>query len=311
VQLVDQRTHTLFWSDRFGGQLADVFEALDALALRISTAIRFEIYAREAQNSSARPGEEQSDEELISQAGHILLGSKPAEWARSRQLIDNVLQRQPDNFMALAIRGVQAFLEVICGYREITADEGDTGLRLVRRAIEVNERSDFAHCVLGYIRLYYQRDIEAARREAMRSLELNPNYLMSMDLLGAALIFAGKPEAGVARCAKAAEFGLRLPTYTWFMEDIALGHFAQTDYDNAIKCAEQADHRQSGVPRCLLILTTASWHAARPDLARETAARLLRAYPDFRMSDVRRWPFRDPEPWRRFIDGLVEAGLPA
>ena len=57
-------------------------------------------------------------------------------------------------------------------------------------------------------------------------------------------------------------------------------------------------------------LITASWHAGQPEMARKDAERLLHAFPDFRMSDLRRWPFQDPEHWDRFVRGLTEAGLP-
>jgi adenylate cyclase len=311
VQLLDTSSHTQFWSERFDGELADVFELLDALALRISTAVRYEIYEREARKADVRPADQQSNEELTGLAGHILLGSKPAEWKRSRELIERVLQRQPDHFMALAIKAVQAFREVICGYREIAATDGEEGLRLVRRALELNDRSDFAHCVLGYIRLYYHRDIDGGQRAARRSLELNPNYILSMGLLGATMIFSGQVEAGLAECARGAQAGMRLPNYNWFMEDIALAHFVRRDYAASIAAAETADNRQSDVPRCLLILASAAWHAGKPDLARTTAARLMRVCPEFRLVELRRWPFRHPEPWDRLTLGLVEAGLAA
>jgi adenylate cyclase len=310
VQLSDQRDHKQIWSDRFDGDLSDIFQASDDLGARISTALRYEIYEGETQRAKARPIEEQSDEELIGLAGHILLGSNRADWDRSREIIDRVIERNPDNFMALAIRAGNATVEVTCGYKECSRKDAETGLRLIRRALELRERSDFAHYILGTILLYYERSIDGAIREMERSLELNPTYILAMDTLGAAKIFAGDIDAGIALCVKAVQVDSRFPANNWIMENIAIGHFARGDYNSAIDWARRADQRQHNVPRAMLTLITSAWHAGMPETARMEVERLLRAFPDFRLDDLRQWPFRDPGSWAQFIRGLVAAGLP-
>ncbi len=75
-------------------------------------------------------------------------------------------------------------VEVMCGYREMLAEDADNTRRLVQRAIDLNERSDFAHTILGTFNLYGERDLGSAIREAKRSLELNATYILAMDLLG-------------------------------------------------------------------------------------------------------------------------------
>jgi adenylate cyclase len=310
VQLHEQRAHKQIWSDRFEGDLSDTFQASDDLAMRISTALRYEIYEWETQKAKTRPIEEQSDEELLGLAGHILLGSNRAEWDRSRQIIDGVIARNPNNFMALAIRAVNAFVEVTCGYKECSREDAETGRRLIRRALEIKERSDFAHLIMGNILLYCERDIEGAMRETERSLELNPSYILAMDTLGTAKIFAGDVDAGIALCMKAVQADSRFPANNWMMENIATGHFTRGDYQSAIDWARRADQRQHDVPRAMLTLITSASHAGEPETARKEATRLLRACPEFRVGDLRRWPYRDPAHWGRFTRGLAEAGLP-
>ena len=52
VQLLDRLEQKPFWSDHFDSDLKDMFEALDNMALRISTALRYEIYERRLKNLS-------------------------------------------------------------------------------------------------------------------------------------------------------------------------------------------------------------------------------------------------------------------
>ena len=311
VHLVDQRMNREFWSDHFDSGSKRTLEALDNLALRISTAIRYEIDARECERAACRPDEELSDEELMSQAGHILLGSKRADWERSRQLIDLALARNPANFMALGIRACGSMIEIFCGYKEASADDLAICQRLIQRALELNERSDFAHLILALLHLYGNRHVASAMREARRCLELNPAYILATDLLGAALIFAGQPEAGLPYCIRAAEANPRFPANAWYMQSVACGYFVLQRYDDAIEWARRADERERNVPRYLLLLAASEWYGGQTDDARRTAARLVETTPGFRLGDLRRWPFQRTHDWDRFHDGLAASGLPS
>ena len=134
----------------------------------------------------------------MGQAGHILFQSRRAEYEKSRELISIVIDREPDNPMALAIGAWGlALMEVTCGYGEIAAEDVETGLKHIHRSIELNELSDFAHMTYGRLLLYCERDISAAILEAERSLEINPAYVLAMDLMGAAKSYSGDPETGI------------------------------------------------------------------------------------------------------------------
>ena len=311
VQLHDHAEQKQFWSERFDGNLEDIFEAMDDLAMRISSALRYEIYERETEKSKARPAEEQSNQELMGQAGHILFQSRRADYEKSRELISIVMERDPDDPMALAIGAWgRTLLEVFCGWGPIAPEDGETGMGYIRRSIELNERSDFAHMAQGLLYLHWERDTSAAILEAERSLELNPGYVLAMGLMAEAKCFSGDPETGIEYGTKAVETDARFPANHWYMEDIALGNFVREDYDAAIEWAKRADQRQRDVPRILLMLTSASAHAGQADATGKAAQRLRDSCPNFCVGALRRWAFQEPAHWERFTSGLIEAGLP-
>ena len=72
-------------------------------------------------------------------------------------------------------------------------------------------RSDFAHLVYGLILLYVKRDLDAAARQARRSLELNANYALAHDLLGMTMLYGGEPDQGLSLCKRALEANPRFP----------------------------------------------------------------------------------------------------
>jgi adenylate cyclase len=310
VKLLDQRSKKQFWSDRFDGDIASTFDALDDLAFRICSALRYEIYERETERSRHRSLDEQTNEELMGQAGHILLNSRRADYERSVTLIDVVVKRDPNNFMALAIRAWGAIVEVVCGFREVSPADSAIALQFARKAIELNGRSDFAHVVYAGILLYLKRDLDAVVRLAKRSLELNPNYALAMDMHGMATLYAGDAEAGLDECRRALEANPRFPANNWFMDSMAIGNFVREDYGAAVEWARRSDQIHGDIPRCLLLLITCYCHAGAVAEASREVERLMQACPDFRIRDLRRWPFAKEQDWARFIDGLARACLP-
>jgi adenylate cyclase len=310
MQILDQRSKKRVWSERFDGDIASTFETLDDLAFRICSALRYEVYERETERARLRSLEEQTNEELMGQAGHILLNSRRVDYERSVTLIDLVVRRDPNNFMALAIRAWGAMVEVVCGYREVSPADATIALQFARKAAELNVRSDFAQLVYGLNLLYLKRDLDAAARQAKRSLELNPNYALAIDLLGMTRIYAGDAEAGLRECKRALEANPRFPANNWFMDNMAIGNFLREDYPAAIEWARRSDQIHGDIPRCLLLLINSYTHAgAVADGGRE-AERLIQVCPDFRIRDLRRWPFLRQQDWARFANGLIKAGLP-
>jgi adenylate cyclase len=311
VQLHEQAQQEQLWSERFEGSSEDIFDAMDELSVRISNSLRYEIYERETEKSKQRPPEEQTNQELLGQAGHILFQSRRAEYQKSRELISMVVDRDPDDPMALAIGSWgHTLVEVICGYGPIEPQDGKVGMQYIRRSLELNERSAFGHLVQGLLYLHWERDTSAAILEAERALELNDGYPLAMGLMGEARSYSGDPENGIELCTKALETDARFPANHWFMEGIALGNFVTEDYEAAIEWAKRADQRQRDVPRILLMMTAASAHAGQTDAAAKTAQRLLDACPGFRVGDLRHWVFDNADDWTRFTSGLSKAGLP-
>jgi tetratricopeptide (TPR) repeat protein len=128
--------------------------------------------------------------------------------------------------------------------------------------------------------------------------------------LGIVSITSGAVDEGIAHCEKVAASDPRSQILPWAEQSIALGHFVACRYAEAIAWAQRSLRRKADVARTLLILAAAAALGDDSDLARQTAERLLASYPDFRIADFGNWPFKDPEPAGRLVEGLRRAGLP-
>ena len=299
-----------FASERFDGDLDDPFQAEDDLASLLYNAIRFGIYDRVAGMATQRDDAELETEALLAKAAKLLFQDQVPNFERAGHILTSIVATEPENFMALSMKAATHITETIAGYRALSPDDRAAALNAAREAVRLNSSSDFAHYVLSIVHLHCQADYVAARREADRSLEINPYYTLAKMALGEALICNGEVDDGTALCMQTAKALSRGAGNHRPMRFVALGEFVRGNYKAAIDWAVRSDQRQADVARTLLILAAAAGLGDEPETARRTAERMLARHPEFRIRDFGNWPFRNPEPGERLIEGLRLAGLP-
>jgi adenylate cyclase len=310
IRIVDQRSGELFATERLDGAVEDLFDAQDELALRVTTAIRFGIYDREIQIRTTAPLKDQNASDLLTYAGNLLGGSNAQQWLRANEVAAQVLELEPANFMALAIKALSHTAEVVCGYREADPAHRQAGMAAIRRAIEINERSDFVHFAKAAVHSYLENDLDAARGELERALELNPYYPLALSNMGEVLMCEGRVEEGIDHCTRAFDASPRLFFNHRSMLYIAQGHFARDRYRESLSWCRKSDQQVTGATPNLMLMAASATQAGDKAAAEGTAGRLLRKHPEIRLSDLRVWRFHDPAVWARFVDGLRQAGLP-
>src|SRR5205085_5346026 len=97
VRLLDNRSGQQFWSDRFDGDLSEVFEAQDDLAFRVSTALRYSIYDREVAETERVPVSERTGEMIFGRIGQTMAGANREEWPAAGPALDGFLAADPMN----------------------------------------------------------------------------------------------------------------------------------------------------------------------------------------------------------------------
>lgn len=299
-----------FASERFDGDLDDPFQAEDDLASLLYNAIRFGIYDRVAGMATQRDDGELGTEALLAKAAKLLFQDQVLEFERAGHILDSIVAKEPENFMALAMKAATHLTESIAGYRALSSDDRAAAFSAAREAVHLNANSDFAHFVLSWVHLHCQADFVASRREAERSLEINPYYTLAKMTLGETLICGGDVDDGTGLCMEAAKALSRGAGNHRPMRIAALGELVRGNYQAAIDWAVRCDQRQADVARTLLILAAAAGLGDETETAKRTAERMMARHPEFRIRDFGNWPFRDPEPAARLIEGMRRAGLP-
>lgn len=309
VKFIDLAAREQFSSARFDGEYADIFESVDELCFRISSAIRNNILQREAYNLKSVPLQEKTNEDLLSEAGYLSFSMNFEVQNLAQSMICRVIETDPDNFMALAMRAMGIVGLCAIDFRPISEQDGENALAMARKARSLSPNSDFANYAVSFVQLFYRHDYAAAMRSARKSLQLNTGWIDPLGQVGRIEIVTGKPRQGIEKCTKTFDANPQSGTAYLHADAIALGYFVCADYTRAIEWCRYVEEMQPDFCFSSLLLISSLSHNGENSEASSEARRFSGLHSDFSISQMWRWPFQDPGDWARLLSGLRTAGL--
>lgn len=299
------------WSDRYDEDTEDPFEILDRCVPRIAMSLRRRVASDDADRLASRPLDEQSLEELLAVAGVSFFTPTKAGWRRGGEIAEQALQLAPQNFMALAMAAAGLGLaEELYGFRKTDEAAVSLALKRIEDALRLTNRSDMLHVTHALLLLHGRMRHPESAAAARRGLELNPEYNMGLWCLGAAQVFVGDDEAGVASATRAVNIDIRDPYVHLYSRVVAYGHLGAGRYDAATEWFQKADHLAPGLLPNLAGLAVSRWLGGDRQGAADAVARLLQEEPGFRIGEMHPLPYRDARRWAKFTEALLAAGAP-
>jgi len=250
-------------------------------------------------------------QELLNHAmGHNFTPTR-ASWDRAIPLLKAVLERDPSNWMAMAMRCWNLLAsERLFGWRESTTTVIRRARELIERAQQLNPNSDVVHMTHGTLLLFAMRDLRAARIEAEQSLKLNPNFHHAIVLMSQIEAFEGNVKNSMAIAIRAVDCDPAHPYLYLFQRSAGCAYAVGGDFAQAADCFQRADRAAPGLPPHLIGLAACRQLAGDADGARAAIATLLDVAPDFNLAELAPWPFLDSADWAPFQDALAAAGAP-
>ena len=264
ARLIDARTGVQAWSDRFEGDLTDLFELQDSLARRVSESLRVQLQSgvlgRTLPTEAA---------ELYLQARHQMkrydTGGERAGGAVD--LFERCLELAPDFPSALA------GLAMACGRLWFFHTGAKPGLRnwpqLCRRAVEraLSKAPELPETHIAASRMHLQevRYGEAARA-LHNALELAPTCASAHAALGNLQCEAGRPSEGIRHIEVATDLD---PSERWTLVTAARHLALHGRWDEAYRMLEQLDRDAPGLsaPIAIVRMRMLLWSARNEELA--------------------------------------------
>jgi adenylate cyclase len=300
AQLIEAKTGTHLWADRFDGSLEDVFELQDKIAISVAGVIEPALEAAEIRRAIRRPTNDLT-------AFDLYLRGLPrfASWdkegiAEALNLFERAIERDPDYGRALAYAAHCRLQLAEGGWVEDRDANRRTAIELARRAIAVAPDDPSVLASSAGVLTYFSGDINAAIALIDRAVMLNPSSARAWNWRAWIMLGDGQPDTAIANF----ETSMRLTPRDRMgmsLSGIGCAHFFARRFEDAIVKLAASIEELPSYTMTYRFLASAHAHIGRLDKAREVVGR-LRAMTAVVMQDAV-W-IRNPEHRELLLSGL-------
>jgi len=310
AQLIDATTGHHVWADRYDRALEDIFAVQDEITHSIIGAIAPGIVAAEIQRAHSKDAAELGQWERVMRAHWHVWQLTRDDCLEAFRLIDEVLQRDPKNAIALADLAYNWNFAGVFGWSKEPFPEANERVGdAARRAVAINDQDATAHASLAVYELFSNRHDDAIRR-LNRAIALDPNSSFARGWLGVAYSFGGEPDRSLAALEEAKRLSPRDFLMVIWHTASAWSHLHAERYAEAVNCANQAIEFNPAFPDSHGVFAAAAAHLGHMAEARAGLDGFVRLLPGLTLGDPRLIrPFRRPADRERFLTGLRKAGL--
>lgn len=304
-QLTESRTGTVLWSDRFDGELADIFEFQDTIARRIAGTLAANIAMVEGRRSLDQPKPNPNAFDLVLRARALGHASTRTVNRRFRELVAKAIELDPNYAMARALLAEALYSQAVLGWTEFTDRELARGADEARKAIALAPDEPDGYRALGRIHLA-RAEYDQAQHALKRAIEINPSDANALAVWGGLQSFSGQ----IAEAIGSLQLALKLdptlePNHVF---DLALAYYLARQHEDALRIAERGLARYPDFPMFNLPAAAAAAQLGRKEQAARYVEALRRRLP-FLDTDNVGSRFKDPAHAAYLQNGLKAAGL--
>jgi TolB-like protein/Tfp pilus assembly protein PilF len=240
AQLVDTRSATHLWADRFDNELTDLLELQEAVTGRIAASLNIQLIRAENRRAIAERAADPDAVDLRLRAMALLITSlTPEHTLSARRFLEEAVRLDPqsaDAWSQLANVLVDDYLNHWNGARQ-NQQTGQDVLRQAQEALQEALRLDpsiaMAHYADGFIRRS-KGDHQGALDAFDRAVELNPNFARAYAQKANQFVLLGRPQEAPPLVLKAIRLSPRDPSLGVFYWVIGRAYFVMRDYDDAV-----------------------------------------------------------------------------
>jgi len=308
AQLIDGITGTHVFAERYDGHLGDVFKLQDDITQKVVAAITTQILATMGSSSQRLERPDVRTWELVMHGQRLLYELTKESIASAVGVFRQALASGPNSCEAHYGLAAVLFHSAWMGFSDREDATISEAHDLIRRALILDDRNEYAHWAAGLIELW-QRHHDVAVAQLERAIELNPNCSLAYGSLGTVLSFCRKSDDAI----KNSEFAIRTnpkdPSIFFRFSGIALAHYVAGRYEDAVSWAHRAIHRKSDWYLAHFLLAASLGQLGRSKEARDAIDGLVQVTPGATISTIGKLPFKFPEDAEHLSEGLRKAGL--
>jgi TolB-like protein len=313
AQLIDARTGTHVWADRYDRELEDIFAVQDEVVRIISATLMGKVHHADHELAKRKSPSSLKAYDCVVLGLNYFYKWTPENNQRAQELFEQAVSIDPEYASAYAWLAESHFRAGLnlwnASFEESFALLFDFASKSV--ALDENDSHNLTALGLAYL---FRGEHDLARSHLQRAVALNPSDTYAMVHIARCEALAGNPEKGVQHLAEALRFN-PLANYQWFAGQV---HYIAGQYEDAIRVLSTLSS-----PNALVHAFIAASHGqlgnfaeARQSaslftsMARELISLSGAQIPESWISFVvARYPFKYEMGAEHFISGLEKAGL--
>jgi TolB-like protein/Flp pilus assembly protein TadD len=194
AQLVDAEKDSPLWSEKFSGNIDDVFEVQERVSREIVRALDIRLTSDESRRLAERPIANARAFELYLQARQDLRQRPGSAVERVPALLAQAIETEGETPPLMALRAWAMVAEVKAGVsRDLQPLDDAEAVAL--KLLERDPDGPYGHAILGFV-CYERGHLSQAIRHLEKSLERNPNDPDTLWYMCATYFAAGDTEGG-------------------------------------------------------------------------------------------------------------------
>jgi adenylate cyclase len=311
AELADTRDGRIVWTERFQGDLADVFTMQGELARKVVRSVA--PFVRSLELKRARiTNFDQLDAYAITLRGVELMHRTAREdFMRAREALETAIVRDPVSPRPHAWLAKWHVLHVANGTSEDPALDSAAASACAERALVCDPDDALALAVDGHVAARSRYDLGAAERRLGQALAANPNEPLAWLWSGINHAWRGRIAEAVDCTDRALSLSPLDPMLYYFHSIASTANLLAGRYERSIELAERSLRDNRLHTPTFRTLAAAHVECGRLAEAREIVRQLLQVEPGLTISVFRaRYPGRDTAEGERFMAALEAAGVP-
>jgi adenylate cyclase len=312
AELADAREGRIVWTERFQGDLADVFAMQGELARKVVHSVA--PFVRSLELRRARISNfDQLDAYAITLRGVELMHRTTREdFMQARTAFQTAIARDPVSPRPHAWLAKWHVLRVLIGMSENAAEDMEAATACAKRALSSDADDALALALDAFVAAWSRQDLDTAEQRLAQALTANPNEPLAWLHSGITHAWRGRGSEAVECTERALSLSPIDPMIYYFNSLAGMANLIGEHYERAIELSTLSFRENRLHTPSLRTLAAAQVLSGRLDEARQTMSRLLEMEPALTAEALRaRYPGRDTPHAERFIGALVAAGLPA
>jgi adenylate cyclase len=231
AQLINVADGSHVWSERYDGNIKDVFAVQDEISLAILDKMKLNFSGDKKAIISRRHTESIEAYNLYLKGTYCWQMLTSEGYKKASEYFEQALLKDPD--YALVYVGLAAINNVSTTFGNVPPDEAyPKAKEFVNKALKIDNSLAEAYSILGNINTFYQWNWKEAEMNFKHALQINPNSSLTHIYYSFLLTCTGRHEEAISEARRAQELD---PLSSYINTEVALAYSYNGKLDRAIE----------------------------------------------------------------------------